>query len=81
MAQPILSDPVNRWTIQTRLNATDAQWDKLEPHLARFEGPGGLVVFDWLAVIDTVRCLAQVKRPLIDLPSRRKPARTQRVTP
>lgn len=57
-----LSDPVARSTIQARLNATDEQWNKLEPYLTRFEGPGELEFFDWPSVIATLRQLALVKK-------------------
>jgi hypothetical protein len=62
MAGTALKDPVSRWTIQARLHATDLQWDELESHLERFEVPGGLIVFDWPAVVATVRRLAQRSR-------------------
>jgi hypothetical protein len=74
MARITLRDPVSKWTAQVRLEASEAQWQELEPHLTRFEAPGGLVVFDWPAVIDTVRRLAQVKRPRAISSSRRRPA-------
>jgi hypothetical protein len=69
-----LRDPVSRWTAQVRLEASDAQWDELEPYLSRFEGPSGLVLFDWPTIVETVRRLSQVKRPLTGAMPRRRPA-------
>jgi hypothetical protein len=62
MPRPTLSDPVNRWTIQARLNASDEQWAALEPHLEHFEGPHGLTLYDWPRVIAAVRRLVAPKR-------------------
>lgn len=50
-----LSEPVSRWTIQARLNATDPQWRELQSHLTAFVGPGGLIVYDWPSVVVALR--------------------------
>jgi hypothetical protein len=61
MASIALSDPVSRWTIQARLHASDKQWRELRAHLTPFEGPGGLVLYDWPSVVAAVR--RHAKRP------------------
>jgi hypothetical protein len=71
MSRPSLSDPVNRWTIQARLNASDEQWAALEPHLEQFVGPNGLTLYDWPRVIGAVRRLVAPKRSRIGTPRRR----------
>jgi len=62
-----LHEPVSRYIAQLRLEASDKQWSAIEPHLTRFEAPGGLILFEWADVLAAVRRLSQSHRPLIAL--------------
>jgi hypothetical protein len=65
MASIHLQDPVSRYIAKLRLEATDRQWSAIEPHLTRFEGPGGLTLFEWEDVLVVVRRLSQAYKPPI----------------
>lgn len=60
-----LHEPVSRYIAKLRLEASDKQWNAIEPHLTRFEGPGGLTLFEWADVLAAVRRLSQSHEPLI----------------
>jgi hypothetical protein len=55
MPRPTLTEPIDRWTVQARLNLNDAQWGALASHLTCFEGPGGFQVYDWQQVVSALR--------------------------
>jgi len=65
-----LCDPVSRYIAKLRLEASDKQWGAIEPHLTRFEGPGGLTLFEWADVLAAVRRLSYSHEPLIRPPHR-----------
>jgi len=70
-----LRDPVSRYIAQLRLEASDRQWSAIEPHLTRFEGPGGLNLYEWADVLAVVCRLSEAHRPLIAQPRGTRPRR------
>jgi transposase len=73
-----LREPVSRYIAQLRLEASDKQWSAIEPHLTRFEGPGGLTLFEWADVLAAVCRLSESHQPLIAQPHGIRPRRAAR---